>query len=54
MKLFRILPILLVVMLFFSACGRNGAENVSVASGKNTITIVLPNAYFYKKYSERY
>ena len=47
MKLFRILPILLVVMLFFSACSRNGAENVSVASGENTITIVTS---FYPMY----
>lgn len=47
MKLFRVLPILIIVMLLFSACGRNGAENVSVSSGENTITIVTS---FYPMY----
>lgn len=47
MKSFRILPIILVAMLFFSSCGSNGSENLNVATGDNSITIVTS---FYPMY----
>lgn len=47
MKSFRILPIMLVAMLFFSSCVSNGTENVSVATGENNVTIVTS---FYPMY----
>lgn len=47
MKSFRILPIILVAMLFLSSCDNNGEENVSVATGQNNIIIATS---FYPMY----